>query len=379
MKKNSIVILGAGESYIYSFFNLISSVKENFFISYLPVDFGGSSGLWNRLIDYNDSELNKKLHNQILPNLPWGDYNKTIKLFLQKKAGNIVAETLDFRSNDLAELINEFDILADFLALEQDIEKKFYHYLITSFDYYNEFSDKIIFETKKPLCFGYIWQNFLYFMTNGDLSKMSSFYNNLGIIPENLFLDFTFLDRQILIAKDTNNTELTGEDIIDEHSVSILLDSYRIEQIKKNKDIEKFSFNFLNTLKSADLIIIPPGSIANWLPLFNYPEITNILKNNYQNLYWLLNPFFASNELPMIKYIQYLTKLKIYPKLVYSKDIENITGSNVNVLNKDYLSKAMNTQNLDYLEIESKSGIYTSNSVKKLFVKILNKSLFNSN
>lgn len=362
-----ICILGAGKSYIYSLGEFIASSKHQFEVYLIPADFGGSSGLWNRLLEFNDSELNNKLHSKTIPNLTWGDINKTIIYFLNRKSGKYVSSSLDFRSNDLAELINEFDILADFLALEQDLERRFYKYLVTCYDFFIKNQKDLKFSSLKPLCLGYIWQTFLYWESDCDIVKLNDFYKNLGILPQNIVFQFTSENRQNLIAKDQNKKDLFGEDEIDLHLEPVLPETLKIENLDKSQNI--FKPDFITSLKNSDMVIIPHGSVTNWIPFVNYKEVEDILvtKSKEKKLFWIVNPFFVANEYPISKYLDYLKNKEILPILLAPKNLDSDLKNTNNVDNLD-------TENLEVdksLEMSSDQKYYLQTSLSLAFEKLI--------
>jgi hypothetical protein len=362
-----ICVLGAGESYIYSFFDLIGVSSDDFWVYLVPADFGGSSGLWNRLLEFNNGELNQKLHGKIIPNLTWGDFNKTIVFYLNQKHGSQIAATLDFRSNDLADLINEFDILADFLALEQDLEKKFYHYLITCFDYFTSHQKDLQFKSLKPLCLGYIWQTFLYFQLDLDTRNINKFYQNLNILPSNLNLNFTYSNRQTLLGQTESGKLLVGEDEIDLYQEPVLPQSLKLQNVDARENI--FEPSLLIQIKHSDTIIIPPGSIANWLPLVNCPQIEDILveKSKNEQLIWITNPFFEPNEYGISTYLDYLKSKNILPILLASSELDTQVN-NTNLLHNLNLTHLTVETNLA-MDVSGK--IYSAKSLRFSLLQIL--------
>ncbi|NJS41391.1 hypothetical protein HC766_03365 [Candidatus Gracilibacteria bacterium] len=83
----------------------------------LPVDWGGSTGVVGRVLEYSNGLLNKQLHgSKDFPVLPFGDLNKFVADFLEDCCGDNILisnglrtkNVLDFRSDDKIELIKAF-------------------------------------------------------------------------------------------------------------------------------------------------------------------------------------------------------------------------------------------------------------------------------
>lgn len=319
MNKN-ILVLGVGghgwqclSQFIYDY-----KMPIEFFCQ--TVDYGGSGGVWYRLLEHNNYELNKILHSgKIKPILPWGDLNKIITHFFVHKHGSLGGKILDFRSDDLNLHLKEIDILSDLFGMEVAVEKLFVNYFKTAFEYYKTNKKEISYKTKKEFCLGYVWQDFLHWNLE-KIPELSVFYKQYNILPQNLKLFFTSNDRQILTAKTISGKILKGEDVIDKSKLKIKPESLRIKNTAKSEQL--FAEEFTDSLKSCDTVIIPPGSITNWLPLVNYSSISDQIKN--KKLIWIINPSVSANEYEAEEYLGYL----------HSKDLKPTVLGNVKSLQK---------------------------------------------
>jgi hypothetical protein len=317
MNNKNILVLGVGghgwlalSQFIYDYEGQIDCFCQT-------VDYGGSGGVWYRLLEHNDFELNKKLHSgKIKPILPWGDLNKIITHFFTHKHGLLGGQILDFRSDDLNSHLKEIDVLSDLLGMETVTEKLFINYFKTAFEYYLKNKNDIDYTTKKEFCLGYVWQDFLHWNLE-NVSDLSLFYRQYNILPQNLKLHFTSQNRQILVAETTTGKILVGEDKIDKSKLKIKPDSFKIKNISKSKEI--FSQQFIDSLIGSDVIIIPPGSVSNWLPLLNYPQILDLIKS--KRLVWIVNPTDSINEFKAQKYLSFLQAKGLEPALIGSKEL----------------------------------------------------------
>ncbi|MEI6728417.1 MAG: hypothetical protein WCK98_02120 [bacterium] len=318
MNKN-ILVLGVGghgwevlSQFIYNYQGPISFFCQT-------VDYGGSGGVWYRLLEHNDFELNKKLHSdKIKPILPWGDLNKIITHFFVHKHGLLGGKILDFRSDDLNLHLKEIEILAHLLGMEVSVEKSFINYFKIAFDYYRTYKNEIDYKTKKEFCLGYVWQDFLHWNLE-KVPELSLFYRQYNILPQNLKLYFTYDDRQILEAKTTSGKLVKGEDKIDKSQLKLKPESFQIKNTNKSKQI--FSEDFLRALKESQVVIIPPGSISNWLPLINYEAVHSILKD--KKLFWIVNPSTFVNEFESQKYLDFLHTKGLRPVLLGKANLLN--------------------------------------------------------
>jgi hypothetical protein len=292
----------------------------------LTVDYGGSGGIWYRLQEINDFELSKKAFGDKKPVMPWGDFNKIILNFLLKKYGSIVASTLDFRSEDLDAHLSNFQIMADYFALDTNSEEHFENFFRFCFDYYQQNKDKLNYQTEKDFCFGYPWQDFV-FWNLGGIEDVNNFYQSYNLFPKTFNIHFTSVEREVLIGQSEKGNKYFGEDQVDNAQEPILPDSLQILDTN-NKPISVYP-KFIEKLKSSDTIILPVGSITNWLPLLNLKEVQEILQEYSQNkkLYWFVNLQRAKNEFDIQVYIDYLKQKSINPILVIPANYQQLNSS----------------------------------------------------
>jgi hypothetical protein len=107
---------------------------------------------------------------------------------------------------------------------------------------------------------------------------------------------------------------------------------------------------FIKILNQADLVIIPNGSVGNWLSVVNYQKVKSILKD--KKIVWLTNPYRNKNELINPNYVLYFNECDI-------------------VINTFVPSK--NDQNPEYMNVldQDKNGRYIPSQVAEEILKML--------
>jgi hypothetical protein len=320
-KKPKVLIFGAGGHGWKTVSDLLISDKFDFSIYTSTADYGGAQGVWYRLLEYNDFELSKKLFGEITGSLPFGDLNKILTFFLSRKFGSLVGDLLNYRSDSLEKLKLAFEELAIHLGFEKVISDDFESFLELGFKYYQNHKHNLDYQTEKEFCLGYPFADYLLWKLE-KMSAFNSFYQKKLILPKNIHLDFIAENRQILVAIDLNGVELESEHIIDIHKVPILPESLKI--LETDGKSSKFKDGFLRKLKSSDWVILPNGSIANWLPILNNPKVTKILqqKSEAKKLIWLINSGKTENEFYLKDYLKYLKSLNLNPILIGPKSFE---------------------------------------------------------
>jgi hypothetical protein len=342
--KPTVMVMGAGGHGTVSLSKLLENKDYNFQIYYSTCDWGGSYGLWGRLLELDDYALNKSLHNIILPVLPFADLNKLIIHFFDK--ANINAKQyLDFRSDNPKEHLAKIELLLNILKFSHQQKKLFNTYFENVWSFYT--AHKLILKYNKTLCLGYLVHTFLYWITGG-MEGWNKFFHNLGVLPNNIILDFTAKNRQVLYAKDLSLNEVIGEDVIDYHTSPLLPSSMRF--LDKNGENATPKKQFLDNLTKADWIVIPNGSIANWLPVVNYPSIKKILCS--KKIVWLTNPYRNKNELINPNYFLYFLENGIKPIAFTSKTYSQ---------NKNFLN----------ILLQDKNGKYNTDSIANEILKLI--------
>jgi hypothetical protein len=322
-KQTNLHILGIGGHGWSSIKHVIDSFEGDVVISMLPVDWGGSTGTIGRLMKINDGLLNKSLHgDKKYPIYPFGDLNKFISIYLEHSckssikvvSGEKLVNCLEFRSDSHRVLMRVFIKLIGCLKIEEETIRYFDTYLKKYLEYCLEYKDSL--DNPKTTSLGNIWHSFLFYQFKG-MDGLVGFYKSKNIIPLNFTISFTSEDREDLngayLDESNQIIELKGEDAIDISHYPIDPSTFGIETKYSNQKI--VTSKFLRLLESADTIIIPNGSLANWLPYFNIKEVLKILYNkcSQNKLIWIMNLFHSKNEYPFDVYYHYLSILNITP------------------------------------------------------------------
>ncbi len=325
------MILGSGGNGWKSLKEFLTGYQGLIKIAMLPVDWGGSTGIIGRVMEFNNGFLNKKLHgSKSYPVLPFGDMNKVFADFLHDKcADNVIhvadnkpVNVLDFRSDNYDELLEVFVSVKKCIDVDDKIVKGFGEYLQQYLEYYHTVKEEFEYESKTSL--GNIWHSYLFFKYNG-VKGVCDFYKQRKVLPENLELVLTFDNRQILHGNYLGETKefcyIKGEDQIDHSFHPIEPESFNLSNIDGLRG--GVSDEFISKLKDAELVVIPNGSIANWLPLINVDTVKKELvkKSKKNELVILMNLFFGRNEYPFDVYHYYLKKFGIFPVIFSPKSV----------------------------------------------------------
>lgn len=386
--KKKLVVIGSGGHGVMSLSELLKHPEYDHYVYFNTGDWGGSWGLWGRLLEFENNELNLLLHDQVLDILPFADLNKAICHFVNLKnhhvdkidnlpsleldeAANNYKDmkskryrhlnkcVLDFRSDKVSEhrlKISQIMKLVNFDIKEQE---DFVDYFQKVWKFYQK--NKLKLKYDKQFCIGYVLQTFIYNksikLANSDLNLLENkdimyFWNklwqDLEILPSNVYLDFTSKNRQVMTARDLSLEKLIGEDQIDSYYSPILPETMFFENL--DQSLGKPKKPFIKILNQADLVIIPNGSVGNWLSVVNYQKVKTILKD--KKIVWLTNPYRNKNELINPNYVLYF----------------NECGVKVNTF-----VPSKNDQNLEYMNVldQDKNGRYIPAQVAQEILKLL--------
>jgi len=326
------IILGIGGHGWQSLDNFIAnSDTKNQIIAYsLTVDFGGASGFWTRLMELNQSQLCKQIYGKKLDSLPFGDWNKVILFFFGQRYGQTVAESYNIRTLDLESLLTNFEIISDYLAFDQSTIADFSQILATAVNFATQNLDQIKYSQKrKKICLGYPLNEYIYHLVEPE-ADLNWFYQQKGIFPSNFNLAFAASKRQILTGSDIKKNYYQGEDLLDHSQFPIFPQTMLV--LDKSLKPSNFSEGFYKNLESADKIIIPNGSVANWLPFFNEPQTLQILKSKSKdrNLFWMVNLEKNGNEFDLLVYANYFLENEIQPKIILPASFDLKKSNNLN-------------------------------------------------
>jgi hypothetical protein len=305
MSSKKVFVLGAGGHGIASITPYLFGLHDTeVCIYYVPADSGGSTGTITNVFEYNNGILNQQIHGDTNHNvLPFGDMNKLIMSRLQSLGKDNYA-VINQRSDDSNELITYGKELLSTLGCTK-LEEDFVQYLSSYLNYYQSIRDASDFDLLET-CLGNLWHTFLHFKT-GNLVGINRFYKEHGIIPDLVKFDFTFHQRQTLIGSTIKAELLLREDIIDDSLHRLLPSTLKIADKEGVRTYSPVSEMCIEDLITSDLIIIPNGSIANWLAIVNSSnEVKTILKQkgSQGKVIWMANLFYSQNEFPLDTYLE---------------------------------------------------------------------------
>jgi hypothetical protein len=168
--------------------------------------------------------------------------------------------------------------------------------------------------SQKEFCFGYPWQEFVYWQLGG-VADVDKYYHSKHVYPENLRLLFTAQNRLVL-EYISDDLRLSGEDVIDVYKDPLKPENFSLKSILEDYPI--CDPGFLNQLQQADYVIIPTGSVTNWVALLNNPEVVEILQlhSKQRRLIWLVNPYAQENEVDTQTYLQFFSDRGLKPHLI---------------------------------------------------------------
>jgi hypothetical protein len=344
-----VTIIGGGH-FSYPLSDFLIETKHEIDVLYIPADNGGHTGLVNRLLEHDDRKFNKILHNYAIPVLPWGDINKLIGFFLEKKFSKELKELYEKRHvmiqsqnqelySQVESTLNKF---CKHFNFDEETCNESKNYIFACIKQINKVYDRLDYKYfEGPI--SSFFNNYVY--SNGhSVEIFNNFYKELDVLPYNINLHFIYKDRLTLEGIDSHNSLITGEDNIDTHELPIDPCSFKL--IKPDKsEINDNDLKFLiSKLQSSDLIIFPNGSIANWLPLCKYETVRKVLEDKAKNekLICFLNLFRTKNELPFADIYNYLKNLGI-PPIVIGSRLQNILKEKY--LLKEYEEKEDKTLN----------------------------------
>ena len=318
--------------------------------------------------------------NYQFPVLPFGDVNKIVGYFwtqnlqnskknqkIEEKEEKLENLDLDLRSDNLEILLELWYRINH--KIDLDFRLEFEIYLKNALQIYQKIRNKLNLKARNPSLL-HFWHTFLmykstltYFQNyhqentqsqnsnnksepnfkqnfefypqnnleinsqkNTEIfAKINQIFNSLchtfEILPSNILVNFGDCERRILVGSD-GELAIIGEENLDEWHKPILPQSLEI----KTKNLEKPTIYepLLKNLENSDLVIIPTGSVANWLGFVNNSQVLSVLRQkNLQNkLIWIQNNEQNPQEFPVEIYQKYLDSLELKPIIIKTKNLQ---------------------------------------------------------
>jgi hypothetical protein len=122
--------------------------------------------------------------------------------------------------------------------------------------------------------------------------------------------------RYILTARSKDGLEIVGEKYFDDFKGKNPVEpsTYSIVAV----DGQDLDFKFKEMLDNSDIIVIPPGSLSNWIPLIN--KFRDQISS--KPIIWIVNSFHHDSEVELDLQIEYLQSIGINP-IILAPKIDN--------------------------------------------------------
>ena len=349
----NLIIFGSGGHGWKSLKNFLENDNISFNFWYLPVDWGGFTGCFGRVLEFSNllNDNKKVFKNEILP---WGDINKLIAYYMKYNKQNKLADIYNERF-DISTREGRNNILEKILIFNYSItgkinkNKEITNVCLEWFDNYDAYMANQILtmsidykELNTKGSIANFYNHYLY-LTYKNCDKIYSFYKQYGIVPLNININFFGDGRLELVGRDISGVILKGEDVIDISTLPIIPNSIYLKTINKNEDLD-YNFKLLaHNCNISDYIIIPNGSIANWLPLLKNLEIRKSLKakSSQGKLIWMMNMFRTDNEFEFCEYVEQLKKYNIHP-IIIGPRLEHLSLDKHTIKSYESESKRLN-------------------------------------
>lgn len=293
-------------------------------------DNGGHTGYVLDFYDWlRENEIFVKIfgENFLLPP-PMGDLKTQIsrwaKHLIKSSEGGEIADLLATRYPDPASSLRNVEKLINILKdLNREIfsEEDVMNFMQTFMNLYTEFSK----DKEMNHSVGNLFLSFLYFysyLIKGklDLDLYShhhevffNFLKDLQLVPRGARFEFLIDGRYKLTAATFEEYKILGERYFDDFEGIVPVDpkTYYIKAV----DGEDIGSKFDEMLSSSDVVVVPPGSLSNWMPLINKFKEKLIGKP----LVWIVNSFYHVSEVPLEEQIKYIRSLGLDPIILAPK------------------------------------------------------------
>lgn len=313
------------------------ATRTDFPISYVietQWDNGGHTGY---LLDFYDwlrsnAVFSKVFSSEFLLPPPMGDLKTQIsrwaKHLIESSQAEEISDLIGGRYNDPNQALQDVNKIINLLKTSnQDIfkEEDLMNFLQTFTNLYREFSENHFIENHSV---GNLFLSFLYFYSYLIKDSLDSelyshhhevffnFLKDLHLVPRGCRLEFLIDGRYILTAKSTDSIEIVGERYFDDYvgKNPIEPSSYSIVAV----DGQDLDDKFREMVTNSDIVVIPPGSLSNWMPLIN--KFKEQLKD--KPLIWIVNSFHHDSEVELASQIKYLETIGLNP-IILAPKIDN--------------------------------------------------------
>lgn len=288
-------------------------------------DNGGHTGIMNNFFEhlFQTDEFKQERWEGFQPPPAMGDLKPQIsrwsKKLLPEEFNNTIRGLIGNRHSDLNLVFAQLNILIKTLqnvAPHIFSDEQNMNFLSTYTNAFREFASKGSPETKHSV--GNLFLGFLYFYSylvrdKEDLlydhhhQVFFNFLKDLFLTPRGVRLEFLIDGRFKLTGMSKDNVFIPTEKQFDDYEAEQPVDpkSYNIESIIPG-DIED---QFEDMFNRTDLVVLPPGSLSNWMPLVN--KFSDLLKT--KPVIWIINSFHHVSEVSLREQIEFVKSLGINP------------------------------------------------------------------
>lgn len=292
-----------------------------------------------------------------------GDFSNTISSLINNRH-----KSIDFALLELSNLLEILENLSPdiFIAEEQ------MHFSRLYFKLYKEFTRHRDLEINHSV--GNLFLHFLYIYSYLLTSNTETIYEHhhqaffnflkdLNLIPRGVRFEFLIDGRYNLSGVSKDGILISSERFFDDYpsSLPVELESYTLKPID-GSDIDN---KFEQLIENSNIVIIPPGSLSNWMPLIN--KFSKNLVN--KPILWFLNSFTHNSEADIDECVNYFYSIGLNPSLILPKlsnPFDELNADERNYYEKSYSDQGKKPVNFDSLSRLSKGNLFKILPLKEL-------------
>jgi hypothetical protein len=325
-------------------------------------DNGGHTGYLLRFYEWlrTEGKLKGEVWKGFLLPPPMGDLKSQISRWCKFLIGDeykaTIASLIGSKHDDLDISIKDLeDLIGKLQKLSPEIfDENKMNFLSTYCNYYREYVEIIEKEKKKKgdsttdnHSVGNLFLSFLYFYSFlvRDIVKFPhyhhheiffNFLKNLGLVPRGIRLEFLIDGRFNLTGQSFDGQHIKSEKWFDDYPAAepVNPETYNLEAVD-GEDIETKFYDLVNI---SDVVVIPPGSLSNWMPLVNKFKDALLTKP----VIWIVNSFHHISEVVLRQQLEYMQSLGIKP-IILAPLVDN-PYEELDVFSKDVYEKKYKKQ-----------------------------------
>lgn len=296
-------------------------------------DNGGHTGFlleFNQWLELQD-EFTDLFKADFLQPPPMGDLKSQVsrwsKLLIENDSGKTISSILSNKHKDLENAVIELKTLVrilqknfpDVFILEERL-----NFLNNFIDLYTNFVSILKLKIEINHSVGNLFLNYLYYYSYLNVDFLDTIYEHhheaffnflkdLSLVPRGIRIEFLIDGKFNLNGESEDGVRISSEKFFDEYPslTPVKLSSYEIKIIE-GREIEN---KFIELCNFSELIIIPPGSLSNWMPLIN--KFSKEIRT--KPIIWFVNSFIHYSEQILENQINHLLNLGINPLIIAPK------------------------------------------------------------